>query len=473
MKIYANELQIKDKILKDKTCSSCDFSITLGEDKPELFISSIEKGGFDKKITKSIAAVANETHPDLMYGSAILVSTTMNKNDDVFIPSETWKARFTPINTPYNDDHVECDIIGHIINAEVLDIEGNLINSEIIPNYFDIAVDFVIYKTIFPTIAKEIATKAPKNEKFVSMEASFKNFDYALFDEENKMEVIARNEETSFLTKYLRQYGGNGLYKNYRIGRVMKDFRFIGMGNVDQPANPSSKYLNVDSTNVYSKQLEKELILLNQTEGEQMDELVKANEKIEQLTQKLDTSKEDKVKSDKQVDDLTVEKTQLADKLNTESTKLTVAEQALTDKDNVNKQLQTELDGLKKKFDEASAKLAEIDKKAETEKRYAKIDELKIKLPDAQKAKIVDMTDEAFASVIEFASVITKAEQTLTEELSDVEKDAKDTLGQAKDTKDTDLSGDEQNDEDKLKSTAKLMIESIRKNRKLIAKSKI
>src|SRR4051812_46416319 len=109
MEIYKSELSIKDKVLASKTVGIC-IPIEVTEDKSDLLINSLEnikKNGCSASLTKALARITKGTHPELMYGSAILASTVMNKNDDVFLPQETWQARSTPINTPFNDDHID------------------------------------------------------------------------------------------------------------------------------------------------------------------------------------------------------------------------------------------------------------------------------------------------------------------------------------------------------------------------------
>ena len=60
-------------------------------------------------------------------------------------------------------------------------------------------------------------------EWFVSMEALFNDFDYAVVTPEGRHKVIARNEESAFLTKHLRSYGGDGTYQDYQVGRLIKN----------------------------------------------------------------------------------------------------------------------------------------------------------------------------------------------------------------------------------------------------------
>lgn len=85
----------------------------------------------------------------------------------------------------------------------------------------------------------DIISGIANNKWFVSMEALFNNFDYAM-DDGVTAKVIARNEKTAFLTKHLRAYGGNGVFNNIKIGRVLKNIVFSGKGLVRKPANPES-----------------------------------------------------------------------------------------------------------------------------------------------------------------------------------------------------------------------------------------
>jgi hypothetical protein len=76
------------------------------------------------------------------------------------------------------------------------------------------------------------------------MEALFKNFDYGVVYPDGNQQVIARQENTAFLTKHLRMYGGRGEYEGHRIGRVLRDITFSGKALVKNPANPGSIIFN-------------------------------------------------------------------------------------------------------------------------------------------------------------------------------------------------------------------------------------
>ena len=77
------------------------------------------------------------------------------------------------------------------------------------------------------------------------MECFFKGFDYGLLDKSTgTYKTLARNENTAYLTKYLRAYGGLGEHDNYKIGRVLRNITFSGKGYVEKPANPESIIFN-------------------------------------------------------------------------------------------------------------------------------------------------------------------------------------------------------------------------------------
>lgn len=208
-----------------------------------------------KEVTDEVLAIVeksnatNKNQPDLFYIESVLVSTNWNSNDDIFLPSETWAARHSPVDKPININHKETDIIGHMTNAYVTDFSGKAIADDIsedsIPEKFDIIVGGVIYTKwssaeLNQRIEKLIEGISEGREQ-VSMEVLFSNFDYAIKKPgEETYSVVERNDDTSYLTKHLRIYGGQGVYNNYQIGRVLKNLIFSGKGTTPNPANPRS-----------------------------------------------------------------------------------------------------------------------------------------------------------------------------------------------------------------------------------------
>lgn len=237
MKIYEHEVKagLQESIEKDTSVAfTCDINLE-------------PKFNFD--IDKALAKLSgNPNQADLFYIESILVSTNWNGNDDVFYKDEVWPARSTAIDKQFNYMHNEKDIIGHMTSAHIVGVDGNEIDMSLslaeAPDFFDIVVGSVIYKKWsdpeLQSRMNQIIAEIQAGKKFVSMEARFKGFDYAAIAEDNSMLVIARNEKTSFITKHLRAYGGNGSYEGYRVGRLLRDITFSGKGLVDNPANKRS-----------------------------------------------------------------------------------------------------------------------------------------------------------------------------------------------------------------------------------------
>ena len=95
---------------------------------------------------------------------------------------------------------------------------------------------------------EKIISEIKDGKWFVSMECLFAGFDYALVNPEGEAQVVARGEDSAFLTKHLRAYGGNGEYEGYKLGRALNNISFSGKGLVAKPANPRSVILNSKST---------------------------------------------------------------------------------------------------------------------------------------------------------------------------------------------------------------------------------
>ncbi|MBY0525593.1 MAG: hypothetical protein K2R98_19465 [Gemmataceae bacterium] len=194
------------------------------------------------------AKATNEGQFDLFYLKTLLVSTGWNLNDDVFDLGEVWAARKTPEDKQFNYEHDCKDIIGHITDTHVVDVEGKALADDLVaddlPPKFHVVTNAVLYRywadkdlqKRMDTIVAEVA----EGKWFVSMEALFRGFDYAVVRADNTTSIIARNQETAFLTKHLRAYGGTGTFNNMKVGRLMRNITFSGKGLVRKPANPES-----------------------------------------------------------------------------------------------------------------------------------------------------------------------------------------------------------------------------------------
>lgn len=221
---------------------------------PAKSIEKSVKRELIQSIYEKTTAAANKGQMDLFYLDTILVTAgTMNLNDDIFLKTPTWAARHTPEDKPFNYGHDQLDIIGHITSNAAVNEDYDVIDDDSamddIPEKFHILTSAVIYKAWADEkqrdrIEKIIAEIGEGDKWFVSMECLFRGFDYGFYNAKGECRVVARDEESAFLTKYLRSYGGDGKYKGDKIGRVISNLVFSGKGLVERPANPESIIFN-------------------------------------------------------------------------------------------------------------------------------------------------------------------------------------------------------------------------------------
>lgn len=235
MNIYEHEkLDGLEEIIK--ASASFTYSCEIQSEQPKI----------NKKEIKALAAVDDK---DLYYTQSILVSTDWNKNDDIFDPVEVWNAKDTPLHKPTNIEHQEQQIVGHIVANWPITMEGVIIDKDTpvnnLPDKYHVLTASVIYKGFTDPELKErsesLIAEIENGEKYVSMECFFNGFDYGLTNmATGEFKVLPRNDDTSYLTKHLRAYGGVGQLEDHKIGRVLRNITFSGKGFVDKPANPES-----------------------------------------------------------------------------------------------------------------------------------------------------------------------------------------------------------------------------------------
>jgi len=211
---------------------------------------------YGHSIAKNLQSLASYKDEDLYYVQSILVSSTWNKNDDIFDKEEIWNARRTPEDKPTNLEHDESIIIGHITSNWPITEDGILIDEntpiENLPEKYHILTGSVIYRAFTSNDLKarseKLIAEIQEGKKYVSMECFFKGFDYGLMDlTSGNYSILPRNDSTAYLTKHLRAYGGVGQHENYKLGRVLRNITFSGKGFVDKPANPDSIIFNLDN----------------------------------------------------------------------------------------------------------------------------------------------------------------------------------------------------------------------------------
>jgi len=377
-----------------------------------------------------IKALAGLEDKDLYYTQSILVTTSWNKNDDIFDKDEVWAARNTPIHKPTNLEHNEGIIVGHITSNWPITDDGILIDqstpSENLPNKYHILTGSVIYVGYTEPELKERSQKLiaeiEEGNKYVSMECFFKGFDYGLINKSTgEYKILTRGEDTAFLTKHLRAYGGLGEYQDHKIGRVLKQITFSGKGFVDKPANPESIIFTKNSLKFDKQVVELELtkekndnfenigVFSNQANLKENDmslekEIAEIKEKIEAMTACKDAIAEAKTLAS----NLESKNAELSEKLQATETELSEVKSAfeatVLEKEEAAKKMaedmkkkEEELTKMKAEFDAANEILAAYkDKEAEMMKKEKKMKRMATLLETGLDTELATSTVEKF-----------------------------------------------------------------------------
>lgn len=393
----------------------------------------------NKSLVKNIKALASYDDNDLYYVQSVLVTSSWNKNDDIFSKEEVWAAKNTPEDKPTNLEHDENIIIGHIVSNWSITDDGILIDDntpvENLPDKFHIVTGSVIYKAYTNPDLKDRTAKLiaeiENGTKYVSMECMFKGFDYGIINESTgDYKILSRSDETSFLTKHLRAYGGSGKYENHKIGRVLRNITFSGKGYVDKPANPDSIIFSKDNfinltkaknaendfsgvseirtnpTEINNMSLEKEIAEIkdqmqamadcasaNQEAQTQISEL---QNKISTLETTLQAKEAELVASKTALDELTA---------NTEAAKK-MSEEEMVKKEEEMKKAKSELDAALETVAAYKNKEAEMMKKEKKMKRMASLIESGLDQEAASSAvdQFDSLEDAAFDAMVELFS---------------------------------------------------------------------
>jgi|694.fasta_scaffold06062_21 hypothetical protein len=408
---------------------------------------------------KSIASYSDE---DLYYVQSILVTSSWNKNDDIFDKTEVWKAKHTPEHKPTNLEHNEDIIIGHIISNWPITEDGDLIDENTpiqdLPNKFHILTGSVIYRGFSNPELKErsenLISQIQAGTKYVSMECFFKGFDYGVLNTQtNEYKVLARNEETAYLTKFLRSYGGMGQHQDYKIGRVLRNITFTGKGFVDRPANidsiifiknlfPETNKDNIEEKNsemvqsgvfISQSNINSEKLIMssdNQETEMQKTEVENVNVEFTALSSEVAELKLVKEKLEADLSDLAQTKESEITALKEEAANKTKEmEEEKKQMEEEKKKMKAELDAALEAIAGYKTKEAEMEKKAKTMKRKASLIEQGV---DAEIAaniieKFDSMEDEAFeAMTVIFAGKMPPwLDKSKKDETKEDEKDMK------------------------------------------------
>lgn len=389
-----------------------------------------------KKMLVDNKALAGIDDTDLYYTQSILVTTSWNKNDDIFDKEEVWAAKNTPEDKPTNLEHDETAIVGHITSNWPIDDDGNILNPDLnsaqLPEKYHILTGSVVYTGYtdpeLRSRANTLIEEIESGNKYVSMECFFKGFDYGLIDKATgNYHILPRNEETAFLTQHLRAYGGEGEHQNYKIGRVLRQITFSGKGFVNKPANPESviftkdsisfdkelatikKYIkkNDNSTNegVFSNQANlKEIIMSVESEVPQSEEIVTPVPDVVE-TPVSDASK--------------IEHEEAAKKMNEDMKK---KEEEMKKMKAAYETIKLELDAANEALAGYKTKEAEMMKKEKKAKRMASLVDSGVDAETAEATveKFDSLDDETFASVT--ALIAAKKSMKVEEEIKEKKK---------------------------------------------------
>lgn len=240
----------------------------------------------------------NERQPDLLYMSAILVSSGENLNNAYFLPSELIAAENSISFKALDIEHSETDIVGSILSREYIDSDGNKLNLTELSSKetaalnemnMHIAISAVVYKNRFPNVAKEIADGTWSK---VSMECYYQNYDIKIGEvimskrEAEAIGLAASNDSVFGRMARIIKDGKELAAGN--IARVLRGICFSGCGIVKNPANPPSVILEVAKENVNNdKSLEEDIILsydtINKEESSTLEELDNNNVTLEDV----------------------------------------------------------------------------------------------------------------------------------------------------------------------------------------------
>ncbi|MHA1833853.1 MAG: hypothetical protein ACTSV7_07670, partial [Candidatus Baldrarchaeia archaeon] len=257
------------------------------EGKKRLYLeANIEVHSETDALRKAVASAIDlpkekDKQPDLLYFSAIFVSSGENLNHAFFLPSELVKAEGTIKNKALDVEHKESEVIGHLYDRVFTDKSGNLLDLEELASKNEdkldrqevhVAVAGIIYKSRFPQIAEEVSS----GEWKVSMEAYYSDYDYKVGDlilsrkEAEALGLVTADEKLfGRMTKVIKK---RKEFAKGALARVLRGIIFSGCGIVKHPANPPSVILETANESEKDESKTKEVIILDYDKLEDINE---------------------------------------------------------------------------------------------------------------------------------------------------------------------------------------------------------
>ena len=195
---------------------------------------------------------------DLLYFSAVFVSSGANLNHAYFLPSELVAAEETIQMKGVDMEHIEDNIVGHIYDKVFVDENHNplqlvelskLETAALNEKEIHIVIAGVVYKHRFPEIADEV----DKNLWKVSMECFYQNYDVKIGNtimSKPEAELLGLACKDSMFGKVAKVIKEGKEIANGEIDRVLRGVHFAGVGLVKNPANPPSIVLETSAEDV-------------------------------------------------------------------------------------------------------------------------------------------------------------------------------------------------------------------------------
>ncbi len=219
---------------------------------------------------------------DLLYFTAILVSSGANLNHAYFLPTELVKAGSTIINKAVDIEHDEQKVVGHIYDKafmwkdhSVFDPETVEINDDM---EIDIAVAGIIYRERFPSLAKEVED----GDKWkLSMECYYEDYEIRV----GNIKIPSREAKAlgyhDMVGKFAVAKFNDSVVAADVVVRILKNIMFSGCGLVENPANPPSVILEVASISDRIKDAENRNMIISL---DNVESWMKAKQEAEALS---------------------------------------------------------------------------------------------------------------------------------------------------------------------------------------------
>lgn len=383
------------------------------------------------QITGDVSIASDLNNYGLYAFKSVMVSVGKNLNDDIFVRKNLWDSRNSPVNKQLNLMHDQSNIIGHITGTYAIDNDGQIIYDDNLPEKdFHIVSLAVVYKEWIDKNQKNkvnniIAEIENTDKWFVSMECSFASFDYGLKSTNGEITIIERNEATAYLSKYLKRYGGNGVYQDYEVGRVLNEINFMGKALVDKPANPNSIIIKTKTFSQAQEYMENNNMPVTQEQFDAIkQELAAAKAECQDLKEKFnqETSKAKFDAYETQLNEKNVAIQNLEASLAKLKEDLSSVSTKLNDISALYEETNTKLTETANLNSELTQKISAYEKEKTLAKRSAMLAEAGVEDVESTLQGLSLLDDTAFDTVV---AVMKKAKSKMGPEYDEMEKKKK------------------------------------------------